>query len=124
MPQSIKFVALILSLLATGCACMYGVCGAGSRDKTFQWEGERCGALEGTRRNWYRLGEAAKTTHQFGGSARFYVYCFSYKVKGGTDLSVRVVSDAFQPEIFMIRKGEKRVIAHEQGRRTAQIDVS
>ena len=102
---------------------MYGGCGAGSRDRSFQWEGERCAALEGTRRNWYRLGEGNKKLHGFGGPARFHVYCFAYKVKGGTDLTVTVQSDEFQPEIFLIKKGRKGILAHEQGRRTAQFAV-
>jgi hypothetical protein len=114
----------ILPLFATGCACLYGGCGKGYRDKSMNWDGERCQPIEVADNRRNALGGDGAKLHGFGGAKQFYAACFWFKGSKDSDLAIRVQSGEFQPEIILLRRGEEKPLAQDKGTRVAQVEAT
>lgn len=110
-------------LLGTGCACMYGACGAGSRTVTMKYDGEDCWTVALAERSRNILGDGDRKQHRMG-SGVYYVDCLYFQGKKGESLTFQVQSSDFSPDIFLIENDKEGALAHDNGSSVATLSAT
>ena len=116
-------VAGMVTLLGTGCACMYGACGAGSRRVEMKYDGEDCWTVALAERSRNILGDGDRKAHNMGGG-RYYVDCLYFQGKRGTTVTFQVQSSDFAPDIYLVEKDKDGSLANDNGSSVATVSAT